>query len=83
MLKIPAVDGTYTIECISDGTYHELVSKLVGSFEANVSVSIVRQGSSQVELLNSLPVNVAVFSSGLIFGTLSKILITLTTYFFD
>ena len=56
MIKIPAVDGTYELECDSNGTYHEIVAKLVGTFAAEASVSILRLGSSQVELLSSLPV---------------------------
>ena len=65
MIKIPAVEGTYELECDSNGTYHEIVAKLFGTFAAKASVSILRLGSSQVELLNSLPVYVDVVSSGL------------------
>ena len=65
MIKIPAVNGVYELECDSNGTYHEIVAKLSGTFAAKASVSILRLGSSQVELLNSLPVYVDVVSSGL------------------
>lgn len=78
MIRIPAANGVYELECDSNGTYHEIVAKLVGTFEAKVSVSILRLGSSQVELLNSLPVDISVVSSGLIFGTLEKIFITIS-----
>lgn len=78
MIRIPAVSGTYELECDSNGTYHEIVAKLVGTFDAKVSVSIIRLGSSQVELLNSLPVDVNVVSSGLIFGTLEKVFVTIS-----
>lgn len=78
MIRIPAVDGTYELECDSNGTYHEIVAKLYGTFAAKASVSILRLGSSQVELLNSLPVDVSVVSSGLIFGSLEKVLVTIS-----
>ena len=65
MIKIPAINGTYELECDSNGTYHEIVAKLIGTFAAKASVSILRLGSSQVELLNSLPVDVNVVSSWL------------------
>jgi len=65
MIRIPAVDGTYELECDSNCTYREIVAKLSGTFAAKASVSILRLGSSQVELLNSLPVYVDVVSSGL------------------
>lgn len=78
MIKIPAINGVYELECDSNGTYHEIVAKLVGTFAAKVSVSILRLGSSQVELLNSLPVDVNVVSSSLIFGTLEKVFVTIS-----
>ena len=65
MINIPAINGTYELECDSNGTYHEIVAKLSGTFAAKASVSILRLGSSQVELLSSLPVDVDVVSSGL------------------
>lgn len=78
MIRVPAVDGTYELECDSNGTYHEIVAKLYGTFAAKASVSILRLGSSQVELLNSLPVDVNVVSSGLIFGSLEKVFVTIS-----
>lgn len=78
MIQIPAVNGTYELECDSNGTYHEIVAKLVGTFTAKVSVSILRLGSSQLELLNALPIDVNVVSSGLIFGTVEKVYITIS-----
>lgn len=78
MIRIPAVAGVYELKCDSNGTYHELVAKLVGTFVAKASVSILRLGSSQVELLNSLPVDVNVVSSGLIFGSLEKVIVTIS-----
>lgn len=78
MIKIPAINGTYELKCDSNGTYHEIVAKLSGTFAAKASVSILRLGSSQVELLNSLPVDVSVVSSGLIFGSLEKVFVTIS-----
>lgn len=78
MIRIPVADGTYELECDSNGTYHEIVAKLYGTFAAKASVSILRLGSSQVELLNSLPVDVNVVSSGLIFGSLEKVFVAIS-----
>lgn len=37
MIRVPAVDGTYELECDSNGTYHEIVAKLYGIFAAGAS----------------------------------------------
>lgn len=40
MIKIPAIDGTYELECDSNGTYHEIVAKLSGTFAAKAHVKV-------------------------------------------
>ena len=37
MTKIPAVNGIYELECDSNGAYHEIVAKLIGTFAAKTS----------------------------------------------
>lgn len=37
MIKILAINGVYELECDSNGTYHEIVAKLVGTFVAQTT----------------------------------------------
>lgn len=78
MLKISPINGTYVIECDSSGVYHELVAKITGSFAGLALVSIMRQGSSTWEQLNSYPVDVSVLTSGVILGSVQQIQIVLS-----
>lgn len=78
MLKLSPVNGTYILECESNGTYHELVAKVVGTFNSLALVSILRQGSSAWEQLNSCPVDVSVLTSGVILGLVQQVQIVLS-----
>ena len=78
MLKIPAADGTYQIASGSNGTYHELVAKLVGSFAGQAIIYVQRLGSETWEQYNSFPLDVSILTSGLVLGSVAKIRIDLT-----
>ena len=44
MIRIPAVNGTYELECDSSGTYHDIAAKLSGTFAANTAKAHVKVG---------------------------------------
>ena len=44
MIRIPAVNGIYELECYSNSTYHEIVAKLSGTFAANTAKAHVKVG---------------------------------------
>ena len=44
MIRMPAVNGIYELECDSNGTYHEIVAKLSGTFAANTAKAHVKVG---------------------------------------
>lgn len=78
MLKILPLNGSYYIDSGSNGTYHELVAKFVGSFAGQAIVYVQRQGSESWEQHNSFPLDVTILSSGIILGSVSRIRIDLT-----
>lgn len=78
MIKIPAVNGSYQLVSNSNGTYHELVAKLVNSFAGKAVIYIQRLGSETWEQYNSFPLDVTVLSSSIILGSVSRIRIDLT-----
>ena len=44
MIRVPAVDGTYELECDSNCTYREIIAKLSGTFAANTAKAHVKVG---------------------------------------
>lgn len=78
MIKIPAVNGSYQLISNSNGTYHELVAKLVGSFAGQAVIYVQRLGSETWEQYNSFPLDVSILTSGLVIGSVAKIRIDLT-----
>ena len=41
MTKIPAVNGIYELECDSNGTYHEIVAKLIGTLLLRLAMNLM------------------------------------------
>lgn len=79
MIKIPAVNGVYELECESNGTYHELVAKIIGTFAGNVLVEVLKQGSASYESLSSSPVALGVVTGTAILGTLESARVTVSS----
>lgn len=78
MIKIPAINGVYELECESNGTYHELVAKLVGVFSSLVFVEVLKSGASSYEALSSSPVALDVVTGTAILGTIESVKITIS-----
>lgn len=78
MIRIPAVAGVYELECDSNGTYHELAAKLVGTFNGNVYVEVLKTGAASFEALSSAPVAIGIVTSTAILGTIEAVRITLS-----
>ena len=76
MLNIPATNGEYVIDCLSDGTYHELTLVPKGTFSAFITVYARRQGADVYDQLSNYLITVPTTIE--IAGTLEDVKITLT-----
>ena len=75
MLNIPATNGEYVIDCLSDGTYHELTLVPKGTFSAFITVYVRRQGADVYDQLSNYLITVPTTIE--IAGTLEDVKITL------
>lgn len=69
MIKI-TVNGTYTLESDSAGTYHELVASVTGTASCKALVWMKRQANSAWEQVTTQPVDTTVVASGILLGTI-------------
>ena len=76
MRNIPATNGEYVIDCLSDGTYHELTLVPKGTFSAFITVHARRQGADVYDQLSNYLITVPTTIE--IAGTLEEVKITLT-----
>lgn len=76
MLNIPATNGEYVIDCLSDGTYHELTLVPKGTFSAFITVYARRQGADVYDQLSNYLITVPTTIE--IAGTLEDVKIELT-----
>jgi len=76
VLNIPATNGEYTLECLSDGTYHELTLVPKGTFSAFITVWTRHQGADVYDQLSNYLITVPTTIE--IAGTLEDIKIVLT-----
>ena len=76
MLNIPATNGEYVIDCLSDGTYHELTLVPKGTFSAFITVWTRRQGADVYDQLSNYLITVPTTIE--IAGTLEDVKVVLT-----
>jgi len=76
VLNIPATNGEYTLECLSDGTYHELTLVPKGTFSAFITVWTRHQGADVYDQLSNYLITVPTTIE--IAGTLEDVKIVLT-----
>lgn len=76
MLTIPAINGVYSMESLSGGTYHELTLVPKGTISADISVQIRRMAADSFEQYSNYTINTLV--TFLLAGSIEEVRIITT-----